>query len=76
MVLDGTLYVANVGDAEACLVSVEYVPSTTQLKSYLEERKYTKLQTSHIHTRPVTLEKRSALKSWEDMCSSVASLVP
>lgn len=30
MILDGTLYVANVGDAEACLVSVEYavaVPS-------------------------------------------------
>lgn len=25
MVLDGTLYVANVGDAEACLVAVEYV---------------------------------------------------
>lgn len=24
MILDGTLYVANVGDAEACLVSIEY----------------------------------------------------
>jgi serine/threonine protein phosphatase PrpC len=29
MVLDGTLYVANVGDAEACLVSVEYVKCKT-----------------------------------------------
>lgn len=34
MILDGVLHVANVGDAEACLVSVEYVHLSRILPSH------------------------------------------